>query len=394
MVFIKRFLLLALLGCSAVLWGSEEATVKTVVESAIKAGSMMDFSTAKQYYSHDYVKIVQDKKILDSKLLENTATYFKRIQDPALTFSELVKLNFMLKEQTLTDAQLANYRRLDSTERGKALVKQAQSQVKAQQDNLRQIANDVLSKYQYGSGYIGKNLAVLFYKLDFVFKIKGVLVLRKENNLWKIYREFSTLDPEKDFSAATETEVREFVNESHKAARDLTNFTDFQKYYSKESLSVFSDGKSMDYQQAEKRAKFYSMLQSGTPTMVQAAPLFMEICGQKVTAEMFAHFADQDKSGKGREWIMRYKNIIEKYRSDMKKMYQYSIQKIFVFEDCALVMDQFYLPNTGSIERISLIKKHQKKYLFYRSVSRKSNVAQPVKGVESFENAEDKKYEQ
>ena len=78
----------------------------------------------------------------------------------------------------------------------------------------------------------------------------------------------------------------------------------------------------------------------------------------------------------------------------MKKMYQYSIQKIFVFEDCALVMDQFYLPNTGSIERISLIKKHQKKYLFYRSVSRKSNVAQPVKGVESFENAEDKKYEQ
>ena len=376
MSFIKRFLLLALLGGAAVLWGSEEATVKTVVESAIKAGSMMDFSTAKQYYSHDYVKIAQDKKILDSKLLENTAIYFKRIQDPALTFSELVKLNFMLKGQTLTDAQLANYRRLDSTERGKSLVKQAQSQVKAEQDNLRQIANDVLSQYQYGSVYIGKNLAVLFYKVDFVFKCKGVLVLRKENNLWKIYREFSTLDPEKDFSAATETEVREFVNESHKAARDLTNFTDLQKYYSKESLFVFPDGKSMDYQQAEKTEKFYSMLQSGTPTMVQAAPLFMEISGQKVTAEMLAHFADQDKSGKGREWIMRYKNIIEKYRSDMKKMYQYSIQKIFVFEDCALVMDQFYLPNTGSVERISLIKKHQKKYLFYRSVSRKSKVAQ------------------
>ena len=382
MSFIKRFLLLALFGGAAVLWGSEEATVKTVVESAIKAGSMMDFSTAKQYYSHDYVKIAQDKKILDSKLLENTAIYFKRIQDPALTFSELVKLKFMLKGQTLTDAQLANYRRLDSTERGKAIVKQAQSQVKAQQENLRQIVNDALNKYQYGSGYIGKNLAVLFYKLDFVFKIKGVLVLRKENNQWKIYREFSTLDPEKDFSAATETEVREFVNESHKAARDLTNFTDFQKYYSKESLSVCSDGQSMDYQQAEKTAKFYSMLQNGTPTMVQAAPLFMEICGQKVTAEMLAHFADQDKSGKGREWIMRYKNIIEKYRSDMKKRYQYSIQKIFVFEDCALVMDQFYLPDAGSVERISLIKKQQKKYHYHRSVSRKSNVV-PTGKLES-----------
>ena len=371
MGFIKQFLLIAVLGCSVLLWSSEEAMVKKVVEAALKAGSMMDFSTAKQYFSHDYVKISQDKKVSDRKLLENAATYFERIKDPALTFSELVKLNFMLKGQTLTDAQLANYRSLDSTERGKAMVRKAQSQVKAQQDNLRQIINDILSKYQYGSVYLEKNLAVLFYKVDFVFKVKGVLVLRKENNQWKIYREFTTLDPGKDFSAAAETEIRICVDESHKSARNLSNFTDFLKYYSKESLSVMPDGMSMDYQQAEKRAKFYSMLQNGTPTMVQAAPLFMESGGQKVTAEMLAHFADQDKSGKGREWIMQHKNIIEKYRSDMKKMYQYSIEKIFVFEDCALVMDQFYLPNTGSTERISLIKKQQGKYLFYRSVSRK-----------------------
>ena len=371
MDFIKQFLLIAILGCCVILRGSEEAAVKTVVEAAVKAGSMMDFNTAKQYYSNDYVKIAQDRKVFDSKLLKNTATYFERIKDPALTFSELVKLNFMLKGQTLTDAQLANYRRLDSTGRSKALVKQAQNQVKAQQDNLRQIVNDVSSKYQYGSVYFEKNLAVLFYKVDFVFKIKGVLVLRKENNQWKIFREFSTLEPEKDFSAATETEVREFVNESHEAARNLTNFVDFQKYYSEESLSVLPDGKSMDYQQAEKLATFYSMLQNGTPTMAQAAPLFMESCGQKITAEMLTNFADQDKSGKGREWIMRYKNIMEKYLADMKKMYQYSIQKVFVFEDCALVMDQFYLPNTGSVDRISLIKKHQGKYHYHRSVSRK-----------------------
>jgi hypothetical protein len=71
--------------------------------------------------------------------------------------------------------------------------------------------------------------------------------------------------------------------------------------------------------------------------------------------------------------------MLEKFRADMKKSYKYSIEKIFVFEDCALVLDQIYLPNNGNTKRISLAKKHQGKYLFYRSVSRKSNTAPAVK---------------
>ena len=106
--------------------------------------------------------------------------------------------------------------------------------------------------------------------------------------------------------------------------------------------------------------------------MAEAAPLFIEAMGNKVTPQMRARFAAQDQSGQGREWVANYKKIVEKYRRDLKKSYKYSIQKILVFEDCALLLDQFYLPNAGSIERISLIKKHQGKYFFHRLVSRKS----------------------
>ena len=379
MAFIKQFLLIAVLGCTAGLRGSEEATVKTVVEAAWIAGSTMDFSNAIKFYSCDYVKIGEDKRVFDRKVLENTATYFERIKDPALTFSELVKLNAMLKGQSLTEAQLARYRSLDATERGKAMVRQAQNQVNSQRNELQQIVKEVMSKYHYGTPVVEKDLAVLFYKLDYHARLKGVLVLRKENGQWKIYRELVTTNPAKNFDPAKESEVRKFVNESHEAARNLASCVDFGKYYSEDATALLPDGKRMDYQQLEKQAKFFTMLQNGTPSMAQAAPLFIEAMGKKVTPQMRARFAAQDQSGKGREWIINYKKIVEKYRGELKKSYKYSIQKIFVFEDCALLLDQFNLPNAGSVERISLIKKHQGKYFFHRLVSRKSNSVQKGK---------------
>lgn len=370
MDFIKQFLLIAVMGCSALLWGSEEAAAKKVVEAAMKAGSLMDFSTAKQYYSNEYVKIAQDKKIFDRKLLENIATYFERIKDPDLTFSELVKLNFMLKGQHLTDAQLENYRRLDFSDRGKALVKQAQSQVKSQQDNVRQMANEAFCKYQYGSVYLEKNLAVLFYKLDFVFKIKGVLILRKENNQWKIYREFSTIDQTENIERADKEEVRKFALQSNRAARNFDSWLDLTQDTSSDCICIMPDGSHTDYQQSEKKAKFLDMVEKGNPTMVQAGPLHIEASGQKITPEMLANFANQDKSGQGKLWLQQYKNAIIKYRENLRNAPDdYIIKDIFVFEDCALLIDSSTLIETGRIERIALIKKYQGKYLIYRSVS-------------------------
>ena len=249
MYSIKHLLLLALFGYATILYAGDESAVRSCVKSAIKGGLALDFTNSKQFYSDDYVKIAQDKKIFDRKLLENAAIYFKRIKDPELTFSELVKLNFMMKGQTLTDAQLANYRRLDSTERGKALVKQAQAQVQATHTNLHQVANEVMNKCQYGPLFVKNDLAVCFYKLDYMVKVKGVLVLHKIADQWKIFRELSILDTEDVSSFAVESEVRNFVNESHDAARNLKNFTDISKYYSTESLAIFPDGRSMDYQQ-------------------------------------------------------------------------------------------------------------------------------------------------
>ena len=369
---IKHFLLLALLGCTLLLFAGEKTAVELCVKNAMKAGAALDFSTLKHLYSNDYVKIAQDKKIFDRRQLENSATYFERIKDPGLKFSELVKLNFMLKGQKLTEAQLANYRRLDSSERGKAMVKQAQVQVEAAQNNLRQVVKEVVEKCYYSPVVVKNDMAVCFYKLNYTAKIKGVLVLRKEENRWKVFRELLTLDTEGAPSVAVEAEVRNFINASHEAANDLSNIKDFAKYYSTENLSVFADGKSMDYHQAAKQAEFYDMLQKGTPPMAQAGPLFIESSGRKVTPEMQAHFAACDQSGKGKEWIMRYKGIIEKYRASMKNSRKYAIKEIFLFEDCALVIDQFFLPNNGDTDRISLLKKHQGKYLFYRSVSRKT----------------------
>ena len=374
MAFIKQFILIAILGCAVVLWGSEAATVKNIVEAAWIAGSTLDCSNAIKFYSGDYVKIGEDKRVFDRKVLENTATYFERIKDPALTFSELVKLNAMLKGESLSEAQLAKYRSLDATERGKAMVRQAQSQVNSERNELRQIVKEVMSKYQYGFPFMEKDLAVLFYKLDHYARLKGVLVLRKENGQWKIYREFVTTDPEKDFDPAKESEVRKFVIGAHEAARDLASCIDFGKYYSKDAAALLPDGKRMDYRQMEKLAKLFTMLQKGTPSMAETAPLFIEAMGNKVTPQMRAGFTAQDQSGQGREWGANNKKIVEKYRRDLKKSYKYSIQKILVFEDCALLFDQFYLPNAGCIERISLIKKHQGKYFFHRQVSRKSNL--------------------
>ena len=372
MISIKHLLLLSVICCSAAIFADEKAEIKKIVETGINSAGNMDWERFKQLCSYDYVKVPENRKVFDRKLLDKTAIYFARIQDPGLTFSELAKLNFTFRGQQVSDEQLANYRKLDSTERGKAMVKQAQAQLQTTRNNLKKVINEVQDKYQYGDIFIEDDLAVLFYKLDYIAKIKGVLVLRKENNQWKLYREFSSMDSGKNASVAKQDEVKIFANKMHRSSRNFASFMDLLKGHSTDSVAVFADGKIMDYQQAEKFAKFHDMLANGTPTMAESAPLFMEAYGKKVTPEMLAHFADQDKSGKGREWVTQYQTAMQKYRNELKNTPgNYVIKHIFVFEDCALLIDSWDLPNAGRMERVALIKKEQGKYLIYRAVSRK-----------------------
>ena len=119
MNLIKRLLLLSVLSFCFLSFADDKAEIEACITKTVKAGMSMDFNTVKQYCSKDYVKLPNDKKVFDRKLLDRTALYFERIKDPGLTFSELVKLNFMMKGQTLPDSQLAMYRKLDSTPRGK-----------------------------------------------------------------------------------------------------------------------------------------------------------------------------------------------------------------------------------------------------------------------------------
>jgi hypothetical protein len=354
-------------------YGGEEKAVKNCVEGALKAGLALDFAGLKQFCSADYVKIPENKKILDRKLLNLMSVYFEKLKEPDLTFSELVKLNFMLKGQKITEEQMANYRKLDSSERGRAMVQQAKGQLKKLQDNIKNIEKEVLPKVQYGTMYLKDDFAVWFYKLDYFVKFKGVLVLRKENGNWKIYREFTTIDSEKNTDIASEAEVRKFIEAIGEKSRNFASYMELISEYSPDWVAMMppANGNIVNYQKSEKMAKFYDMIQNGNTTMVQAGPLYMEAFGIKVTPEMLAKFADQDKSGDGQKWIQQYRDVIKKHREELKKTFDNTIKHVVVFEDCVLVADSFVLPLTGETERISLLKKHQGKYLVYRSVSRK-----------------------
>ena len=371
MNLIKRLLLLSVFSFCFLSFADDKAEIYACINKSIKAGMSLDFKTFKQYCSKDYVKLPEDKKVLDRKVLERTALYFERIKDPKLTFSELVKLNFMLKGQTLPDAQLAMYRKMNSTPRGKMQVLQAQKQIREAEKNIVELCEELLPKIEYGPLFISKDIAVKFYKLEFeTIKSKGALVLRKEDNQWKLYREFSITDSDYDKSVASDTEIIKFVNKSNKRTRTCNNYVDLMQDYSKETLVYSSDGKSSDYQQAIKKMQFFDLLKNGNPTFSEAATLWAEANGMTVTAEMQARFIE-DKNGEGKKWLKDCKDKMLKHRAEIKKTFKSSIKHIVLFEDCALLIDSFVLPNSGKTERISLIKKNKGKYLILRSASRK-----------------------
>ncbi len=372
MFFFKHILSVCLLGCSLLIFAGEKEKVKSCVENSLKAGFNADWKKVKTFCSDDYVKIGENQKVLDRKFLENAVVYIDRINDPNLTFSELVKLNFMIKGQPLDEKQLENYRKLDSTERGKTMVRQAQSQTRTALDDIRKMANKLATKVEYGPMRLKDNLAVWFYKFDYGVKYKGVLLLRKEKGSWKIYREFSSIDKSGKTDVAVESEVRKFALNIQNISRNFSSWKDLMNDSSPECISVMPDGSRIDYSLAEKKSKFLDMVEKGNPTMVQAGPALMEAFGKKVTAEMLAQFADMDKSGKGKAWLKQYKDSAVKSRENLRKSADdYQIKDIFVFEDCALLIDNITLIRSGRIEKISFIKKYQGKYLIYRSVSRK-----------------------
>ena len=371
MNLIKRLLLFSVLSFCFLSFADDKAEIYACINKSIKAGMSLDFKTFKQYCSKDYVKLPEDKKVLDRKVLERTALYFERIKDPKLTFSELVKLNFMLKGQTLPDAQLAMYRKMNSTPRGKMQVLQAKKQIREAEKNIVELCEELLPKIEYGPLFISKDIAVKFYKLEFKkIKSKGVLVLRKEDNQWKLYREFSITDSDYDKSVASDTEIIKFVNKSNKRTRTCNNYVDLMQDYSKETLVYSPDGKSSDYQQALKKMQFFDLLKNENPTFSEAAALWAEANGMTLTAEMQTRFIE-DKNGEGKKWLKDCKDKMLKHRAEIKKSFKSTIKNIVVFEDCALLIDDFVLPNSGKTERISLIKKNQGKYLILRSASRK-----------------------
>ena len=370
MRIVKQLLLLFILSFSFLSFADDKAQIASCVKAAMKAGMSLDFSTSKKYCSENYVKIAEDKKVFDRKMLERSAVYFERIKDPKLTFSELVKLNFSMRGQTLSEAQLANYRKLDTTPQGQAQVRQAQKQIKQTVQDLTELCQELFPKVEFGPQFIREDIAVWFYKLKCEINIKGVIILRKESGSWKLYREFIILNDGYDKSAAAEAEVRKFAEKSYDLSRNFTNYVDVLQDFSKEGVSVFPDGKSTDYEQALKRAQFFDLLRKGEPTMAEAAPLWAESCGIKVTAQMKEKYAEKE-TPEWKNWLRKCKEDMLKHRADLKKSLKPSIKHIFLFEDCALLIDHFHLPNAGNTERISLIKKNKGQYLLYRSASRK-----------------------
>ena len=200
----------------------------------------------------------------------------------------------------------------------------------------------------------------------------------KEKGQWKLFREFSIVDTGNAFPIPSAAEVEKFIHYYQKIAYEFTDFKKIAEFYSPEWIGVRSGKQNLSYRQLVKKIKLYDMLENGTPTAVQAGTLSIESGGVKVTPDMLKKLAGMDKNGQAEKWITQYRKAIDKYREDIKKHYKYSIKKIFIFEDCALMLSDCVMPNSGKHDKISLIKKYQGKYLFCRDVIRKIGKNPPV----------------
>ena len=378
MVFLKCLLLLAALFCGALSFADTQAEIKNCINNSIKAALSMNWNEFKKFCSEDYVKIAQDQKVFDNKVLEQTILYFEGMKNPDLTYSELAKLTSMMKGEPLSESRLAIYRKFDSTERGKQLVRQAQKQTLEAFNDMCQMVNEVMEKTQYGPLFIEDNLAVQFYKLDYFVKTKGAIVLRKENGQWKLFREFSIVDTGNEPHIPSAAEVEKFIHYTFKITSEFTDFKKMAEFYSPEWVGIRSNGRKDSYQQVIKKIKLFDLLENGTPTAVQAGPLSVESSGAKVTPIMLNYFAEMDRNGQTEKWLTQYRKAIAQYREKIKQNCEYSIKNIFIFEDCALALYDYVVPNAGQIDDITLIKKHQGKYLFCRTTCRKRGKKSPV----------------
>ena len=378
MVLLKCLLLLAALFCGTLSFADTQAEIKNCINNSIKAALSMNWNEFKKFCSEDYVKIAQDQKVFDNKVLEQTILYFEGMKNPDLTYSELAKLTSMMKGEPLSESRLAIYRKFDSTERGKQMVRQAQKQTLEAFNDMCQMVNEVMEKTQYGPLFIEDNLAVQFYKLDYFVKTKGAIVLRKENGQWKLFREFSIVDTGNEPHIPSAAEVEKFIHYTFKITSEFTDFKKMAEFYSPEWVGIRSNGRKDSYQQVIKKIKLFDLLENGTPTAVQAGPLSVESSGAKVTPIMLNYFAEMDRNGQTEKWLTQYRKAIAQYREKIKQNCEYSIKNIFIFEDCALALYDYVVPNAGQIDDITLIKKHQGKYLFCRTTCRKRGKKSPV----------------
>ena len=378
MIFLKCLLLLTALFCGTLSFADTQAEIKNCIDGSLKAALSMNWNEFKKFCSEDYVKIAQDQKVFDNKVLEQTILYFEGMKNPDLTYSELAKLTSMMNGQTLSEPMLALYRKFDSTERGKQMVRQAQKKALDSYKDMIQLVNDVMEKVQYGPLFIEKDLAVWFYKVDYTVKTKGAIVLRKEKGKWKLFRDFSIVDTGNEPHIPSAAEVEKFIHYTFKITSEFTDFKKMAEFYSPEWVGIRSDGRKDSYQRVIKKIKLFDLLENGTPTAVQAGTLSFESAGVKVTPDMLKKLAEMDKNGQAEKWITQYRKAIAQYREKIKQNCEYSIKNIFIFEDCALVLYDYVVPNAGQIDDITLIKKHQGKYLFCRSTYQKRGKKSPV----------------
>lgn len=378
MTFLKCLLLLTALFCGALSFADTKAEIKNCIDGSLKAALSVNWREFKKFCSEDYVKIAQNQKVFDNNTIERTALYVEGMKNPDLTYSELVKLTSMMKGQTLSEPMLALYRKFDSTERGKQMVRQAQKKALDSYKDMIQLVNDVMKKVQYGPLFIEKDLAVWFYKVDYTVKTKGAIVLRKEKGKWKLFRDFAIVDTGNEPHIPSAAEVEKFIHYTFKITSEFTDFKKMAEFYSPEWVGIRSDGRKDSYQRVIKKIKLFDLVENGTPTAVQAGPLSIESSGAKVTPIMSNYFAEMDRNGQTEKWLTQYRKAIAQYREKIKQNCEYSIKNIFIFEDCALALYDYVVPNAGQIDDITLIKKHQGKYLFCCTTYRKRGKKSPV----------------